>query len=131
MNQFIETSQRNLEALETGRKKSEAYRKILETHVAHMACTRFLGDTIDNPNIESCSVVELRSRIVHTPMSSKSMKKKVSEVVERTIVEGNDENECKLEKNGETKWVFVYKGSILRKSNRQVIKDSVKPEELL
>jgi len=101
--------------LETSRKKSEAYRKIVETHVAHMTCTRFLGDTFDNPNIESCSIVELRSRIVHTPMSSKSMKKKVSEVVERTIVEEKDENECKHEKSGGTKWVLVYKGSILRK----------------
>lgn len=77
-----------------------------------MSHARFPGNTFDNPNNETCKVIELRSRTVHKPVSSKTIIKE-----EREVVEGEVKNNFEVEKMGETIWELIDKDSILRNSN--------------
>ena len=49
-----------------------------------------------NISCSGCSMIKLSSRTVHTPVSSKSTKKKMCEVVECEVVEEEVENEEKV-----------------------------------
>jgi len=62
-------------------------------------------------------------------MSSKSTKKKMSEVVEKVVTE-EVENECKVEKRRETICQLIYKYSILRNAKCQLLQDSDKSQVL-
>jgi len=119
MASFMKMTQSNFENImksqEAERKNNEASRKLMETQIGQMAKQiaehtkgGFSGNTQNNPkNKESCNVIELRSKKVLTPLTSKAAKnnEKVEvEENEQEVVEKNNGvvNEQK-EKNEEGK----------------------------
>ena len=88
---FMKMTQGNFEEMkksqEAERKNNEAERKLLETQIGQMAKQLteqskggFSSNTKENPNNETCNVIELRSKKVLTPLVPKA-KKTVDEVV--------------------------------------------------